>query len=326
MELGLQAFHSEFVPVVVGAPRLERSVVFGNLFAAAQGRWHRIDRHPAMSRHPVTPMKESDLRLHLAKQTRLPLALVDLPAFQAGTAGERLQSELMAGARGVIFDGIDDAMLETTAALLWERGLQHPMFAVGSSGLTYGLIQHWRRIGCMAQNPALNPARPADRLLVLSGSCSPATEKQIRCSIREGFTPYLLAGTKPPTAAMEQARLALTSGKSVVLYTAPGSEPEKDRYDDKFWAATGRQLRTLLLETGVRRVLIAGGDTATHVVGQLGISALTFAAPLVPGAPLCRSYAPGSPLDGLELVLKGGQIGPEHFFSQVRDGKMERSG
>jgi uncharacterized protein YgbK (DUF1537 family) len=79
-------------------------------------------------------------------------------------------------------------------------------------------------------------------------------------------------------------------------------------------------LRRLVVDSGVRRVLIAGGDTSTHAVKQLGLDALTFAAPLVPGVPLCRGHAAGSPLDGLELALKGGQIGPEDFFAQVRDG------
>ena len=67
MELGRAVFRSrQSVPVVVGAPHLGRAVVFGNLFAEADGAWYRIDRHPTMRRHPVTPMTEADLRLHLA--------------------------------------------------------------------------------------------------------------------------------------------------------------------------------------------------------------------------------------------------------------------
>jgi uncharacterized protein YgbK (DUF1537 family) len=67
-------------------------------------------------------------------------------------------------------------------------------------------------------------------------------------------------------------------------------------------------------------VVVAGGDTSTHAVKQLGMDALTFAAPLSPGAPLCICHAPGSPLDGLELVLKGGQVGAETFFADARKG------
>jgi 3-oxoisoapionate kinase len=94
-----------------------------------------------------------------------------------------------------------------------------------------------------------------------------------------------------------------------------------ERYGEAFDAALGVMLRELILTSGVRRVLIAGGDTATHAVQQLQLDALTFVAALVPGVPLCRAHANGSALDGLELALKGGQIGPEDFFVEVRDGK-----
>ncbi len=75
----------------------------------------------------------------------------------------------------------------------------------------------------------------------------------------------------------------------------------------------------LVQQTGIRRVVLCGGDTSSHAVQQLNLTALTFAGPLAPGAPLCRAHAAGG-LDGLELVLKGGQIGPEDFFGIARRG------
>jgi uncharacterized protein YgbK (DUF1537 family) len=107
----------------------------------------------------------------------------------------------------------------------------------------------------------------------------------------------------------------------VVLYTALGPQPGDGEHGEAFRTALGGRLRELLLLSGVRRVIAAGGDTSTDAVKQLGLDALTFVAPLSPGAPLCRGHAPSSPLDGLELVLKGGQIGPEEFFAQVRNGE-----
>jgi len=323
MELGLVAFNAEFVPVVVGAPHLSRSVVYGNLFAAAQGVVYRIDRHPTMRRHPVTPMAEADLRLHLALQTQMPIGLVDMTSFRAGSAAKRLQTELAAGAKAVVFDGVDEAMLEETARLVWERALKRPVFAVGSSGLSHGLVQHWHSAGWMGETARMQRASAADRLLVLSGSCSPVTEKQIRRARQQGFAARRLQHPETWGAQTRKALEALARGESVVLYTALGAgdrNGNKD-YGEEFSQALGDRLRELLVTSGVRRILIAGGDTATHVVKQLGLKALTFAAPLTPGAPLCRGHAPGSPLDGLELVLKGGQIGPEEFFAQVRDGR-----
>jgi uncharacterized protein YgbK (DUF1537 family) len=320
MELGRVAFDAEFVPVVVCAPRLGRSVVFGNLFATEDGVVYRIDRHPTMRQHPVTPMTEADMRLHLAKQTQMRMGLIDLTAFQANRAGERLQAELASGAEAVIFDGLDDAMLDETARLVWERASRRPIFAVGSSGLTYGLLRHWRHLGLIGAPPQMSRPGGVDRLLVLSGSCSPVTKKQILCAKRQGFAVLHLEGAEPWGAQTRKTLEALARGQSAVLYTALGPQAKDKEHGEAFAAALGNRLRELLLLSGVRRIVVAGGDTSTHVVKQLGLDALTFAAPLAPGAPLCRGYAPGSPLDGLELVLKGGQMGPEEFFAQARDG------
>jgi uncharacterized protein YgbK (DUF1537 family) len=326
MELGRDVFRSGTVPVVVGAPHLGRAVIFGNLFAEADGVWYRIDRHPTMRQHPVTPMTEADLRLHLARQTKLPMALVDLTAFQSHTAQKHWQNEIDARAGAAVFDGFSDAMLEETARILWESAAERAVFAVGSSGLTHGLLHHWRSIGLVDSTeligPAqtLEPASPVDRLLVLSGSCSPVTARQIRRAKQMGFAALRLEGAGPWSATAAKAHQALQSGRSVVLFTALGPQTHDEKYGEKLGEALGSLLLDLVLSSGVRRVLIAGGDTATHSVKQLGLNALTFAAPLVAGVPLCRGHA-ASQLDGIELALKGGQIGPEDFFANVRDGR-----
>ena len=323
MELGMRAFGARFVPVVVGAPRLGRTVVYGNLFAAAQGTMYRIDRHPSMRHHPTTPMSEADLRLHLQKQTRIKIGLVDLASFQAGKADEKFLSELRSGAKAVVFDGIDDAMLEETAGLVCNQADNGRVFAVGSSGFTSAMLLHWRRLGLIPKPPHLRPPPAVDRLVVLSGSCSPVTAQQIRSARQQGFELLHLHGSPPWRKETQKALDALSRGKSVVLYTAlgPKSAGGQKKFGAAYGAALGAMLRELLTVSEVRRVLIAGGDTSSRVVKQLDLTALTFAAPLAPGAPLCRAHAPGSPLDGLELVLKGGQVGPDDFFAQVRDGQ-----
>jgi uncharacterized protein YgbK (DUF1537 family) len=72
---------------------------------------------------------------------------------------------------------------------------------------------------------------------------------------------------------------------------------------------------------GLGRLLFAGGDTSSHGVAQLGIDALTWAAPIGRGAPLGRAHAADPAIDGLELVLKGGQMGSDGFFEAVRQGR-----
>jgi ribulose-bisphosphate carboxylase large chain len=73
-----------------------------------------------------------------------------------------------------------------------------------------------------------------------------------------------------------------------------------------------------LAERGVRRVVVAGGDTSGYVVRALGIQALEMAAPTTPGAPVCRAYAADA-LDGVQLILKGGQVGRDAFFVDARE-------
>src|SRR5690606_19714743 len=83
-DIGCEVFQPPVVPLLVGAPGLKRYVAFGNLFATVGDTTFRIDRHPTMSRHPVTPMHEADLRLHLSQQTARPIALIDLRHLSEG--------------------------------------------------------------------------------------------------------------------------------------------------------------------------------------------------------------------------------------------------
>jgi uncharacterized protein YgbK (DUF1537 family) len=83
----------------------------------------------------------------------------------------------------------------------------------------------------------------------------------------------------------------------------------------------GLILRSLLETTGLRRVCVAGGDTSSYAAQQLGIYALEMLVAIAPGAPLCRASAHESRFDGLEITLKGGQVGQAHFFGQIRAGR-----
>jgi uncharacterized protein YgbK (DUF1537 family) len=70
----------------------------------------------------------------------------------------------------------------------------------------------------------------------------------------------------------------------------------------------------------LRRIAVAGGDSSGEVAAALGVQALTMTARLAPGAPLCRAWSRDGRRDGLEVVLKGGQMGGMGFFGAVRDG------
>jgi 3-oxoisoapionate kinase len=312
LEIGQDVFGAPYVPVVPAAPFLQRYVVFGNLFAASEGAIYRIDRHPAMKHHPVTPMAESDLLRHLGRQTTRKLALADILALRAGSF------DASSAADGVLFDGLEPADLADTGRLIWESRHTPQTFVVGSSGFTHGMLDYWRAQGRLPEAAASSSARPVDRLLVLAGSCSPVTERQICSALRNGFHGIrlnpLMAGGYDESVESEALR-QMAAGRSVVLYSALGPKDQVDSVDRRTLAAAmGKMLRRLVESSGVRRVVVAGGDTASYAVPELGVRALTFAAHMAPGAPLCRAH--GGPHD-LELVLKGGQVGSEHFFEEV---------
>jgi uncharacterized protein YgbK (DUF1537 family) len=328
LEIGQDIFRAPVVPIVVAAPRLRRYVVFANLFAESGGI-HRIDRHPTMMRHPVTPMTESDLRLHLAKQTIRRIGLLDIVALHGESARERLRELAAEKYRAVVFDGLDEVSLERTGRLLWPDEAGRQEFVVGSSGAAYAFIAHWRKIGLLPPAVPPQPIREVDRLLVLSGSCSPVTENQIRKAMSQGYVGIPLDAAALSThdartrdAHFNQAKRAFAAGRSVVLYSALGAiNPILAAQSDELAIEMGMLVRKLVAESDVRRVLIAGGDTSSKAAQQLGLHALTFLAPTQPGAPLCRSHADDSSLDGLEIVLKGGQVGTPDFFDIVRSGQ-----
>jgi 3-oxoisoapionate kinase len=234
----------------------------------------------------------------------------------------------VSGAAAALLDGIDVAMLEQAGHLIWSlRRPSQPVFTIGSSGVTASLIAYWRKTGMIPEKPLPVTVTASERILVISGSCSRVTAAQIEWASRQGWTCIPLdaarlneRATETVDKALQQASLSLKAGKDTVLYTALGAP--SSAHEMELGGALGHLLLDLVRQTGVRRVVLCGGDTSSHAVQQLGLTALTFAGILAPGAPLCRAHAePDTGLDGLELVLKGGQMGQEDFFRVVRDGK-----
>ena len=81
-------------------------------------------------------------------------------------------------------------------------------------------------------------------------------------------------------------------------------------------------MRRLLARFDLPGVVVAGGDSSGEVASTLGIDALSVVAGLAPGAPLCRAWSAEARRDGLQIVLKGGQLGDAAFFGAVREGRV----
>ncbi|MDQ3813855.1 MAG: four-carbon acid sugar kinase family protein [Armatimonadota bacterium] len=345
IDIGQEIFRSPFVPMVIGAPVLGRYVTFGNLFARSglDTEPYRLDRHPTMSHHPLTPMDESDLRLHLAKQTAKHTALFDVLQLDRERAAARRSFAALLESQPdiVLFDTLYESHLPVIGDLIWQQAQpERQLFAVGSSGLEYALTAHWREQGQLPAPPEF-AAGAVEQIVVVSGSCSPVTERQIVWVLENGFeeipldTVRLLDETECAAEierAVARAHQVLRAGRSPLLHTCRGPhdsrlEPTRARLQAMsgssgrlLGAALGKVLRAVWQDTDLPRAAVTGGDTSGYVAREMGIEALEMAAPIAPGSPLCHIASPGHALHGREIVFKGGQVGKTDFFSSVLRG------
>ena len=337
IDLATEIFRPVFVPVLAAVPAFGRFTVFGNHFArfgiGSGGEIHRLDRHPSVSKHPITPMTEADLRAHLAKQTCRRIALFDIlkvsqPVYLARMKFEQLLAEKP---DVVLFDALHPVDLVVIGRLLDAHATaRRPLFSIGSSAIEMALSASWpHRI------PRAKLVPPAKQILVGSGSCSPVTTGQITWALKHGFAEVPLNALALASAGSRRreiqrvaaAALAkLRAERSIIVHTTrSGSDKRvavklKNQTAEILGTALGEVLRGVLEQIKVPRTCIAGGDTSSYAARALGIEAVEWIAPLTPGAPLCRAHAPGSPLDQREVVFKGGQVGAEDYLETVLKG------
>lgn len=323
-----------FVPIVGGQPSLGRYCTFSNLFAAAArgGVVERIDRHPTMRQHPVTPMGEADLRRHLALQGLAPVAALHYPLYaQAPQVQDAALAQALATRpAAVLLDVAEEAHLASIGRLVWDSACRQPLLAVGASSVAQGLLAHWRSTGegpAGGATQALAPA--AGPVLVLAGSLSPVTARQVAAA--RSFDVLRIAPDELRDAARAD-RVAndivrkLRSGHPVLACSAPAADRNPDPGQPAAIAqVTARWLRRLLSDCAragvpLRRLGIAGGDTSSHAVQALAPWGLSYAASLGAGVAVSGMHCDDPALDGMELMLKGGQMGAEDVFEQLLRG------
>ncbi len=340
IEIAANHFVPEVVPVLVAAPQMRRYQVYGHLFAGLGDVVYRLDRHPVMARHPVTPMTESDVARHIAKQSdRLDISLASLEDL----ASESLVSEPgdQTRIRAVTLDCVDLISEAQVGRFLWHNRTRNP-FVVGSQGVEYALVAHWIATGVLTPAEAPRSAGRAKGMVTVSGSVSPTTADQIAWSRDNGFACIPFDATSAcadvATLAAEKVRVtkmaltALAQGQDPLIYTAGGpDDPAVARFkqaasgkdigaiNETIGTALGEVLATTLKQGNIRRAVVSGGDTSGYATRQLGIFALSALAPTIPGAALFKAHAVGE-MDGLELALKGGQMGSPDYFGWIRDG------
>jgi len=354
IDIGMEIFESTFVPLLVAAPVLGRYCLFGNLFArmgiGSAGSIYRLDRHPSMSKHPVTPARESDLRIHLNQQTSKKIGLVDILQLEKDVTEtfSYINKQVRAGTEVILFDALNQEQLSLIGNLIEiQADVEKPLFSVGSSGIEMALGEFWDKAEVVGFQPDWVPAGNAEPILVASGSCSPVTSEQISYALTNGFMEIAidteeLALNGISTEVIEryagQAAEYLRQKLNVIVHTSTGNDDERVRQTEKIFkemdidktetailygTVLGEIAKRAAEKAALQRIVIAGGDTSSYAARAMGIEAVEMIAPLSPGAPLCKAYAPGSSIDGREVNFKGGQVGKQDYFVMAARGIEE---
>lgn len=342
VELALAVRGSDWVSCLIAAPPLRRYQAFGQLFAAAGDAVYRLDRHPVMASHPVTPMQEADVAMHLRKQTDLPLATLTLEHLNpTGLASLRAN----APAKIITLDCIDMDHAAQLGALIWDAAGADGHLAIGSQGVEYALVAHWQKSGLIPPPEPAPSFGKVDHVIAISGSVSPTTAAQISRAEEDGFVVIPLdaaalikggdSAKRAMTNSYEAARAALSQGRDPLICSARGpddpavaamraalsaSQHTPHEANALIGTSLGALLRDLLRGTGVARAIIAGGDTSGFAAQALGLFALTAIGATTAGAALLKGHSDTPEFDGLELALKGGQMGSPDYFSWIKNG------
>ncbi|MBY3169392.1 3-oxo-tetronate kinase [Rhizobium laguerreae] len=307
------------VLVTPAFPETGRTVYFGHLFVGGQP----LNESP-LKDHPLNPMHDANLVRVLTRQSRNAVGLIDLTCIAggAGAVKARLDTLSKAGVTAVIADAIFERDLET----LGEIALETPV-STGASGLGLGLARALVRSGRISSGGATtaDAIRPVGGLsAIVAGSCSKATLHQL--DVAERSMPVLrldperlLAGPDEIAAAISWAGERISTGPVVV---AASAAPETVSRLQSLYGreASGHAIETAtsiitaeLAERGVRRLVIAGGETSGAAVDRLAIPAFLIGPEIAPGVPVLRTV--GNAQGDMLLALKSGNFGGEDFFA-----------
>jgi uncharacterized protein YgbK (DUF1537 family) len=273
-----------------------------------------------MRHHPLTPMTDANLVRVLARQTPRKVGLVAFKQVQAGSASLRTALDALAAdsVRHVVVDAVGDADLTIIGEAVGDD-----LLVTGGSGVALGLPAAYRRRGLLPHK-ADAAALPsiAGAAAVLAGSCSAATLGQIAAFKGPHLhldTDAACRGEPVAEAALAWARPKL--GDAPILLSASDAPEAVKALQAKYGVEKSSQaieramaaLAEGLVSAGVRRLVVAGGETSGAVVGALGVTALRIGPEIDPGVPWTASI--GS--KPLLLALKSGNFGAPDFFTKA---------
>ena len=314
----LAELKADFTIACPAFPENGRTIYLGHLFVGTE-----LLSDSAMKNHPLTPMRDANLVRVLGRQSAHKVGLVPYRTVKQGApaiaeAYAALQAQ---GIRHAIVDALEDRDLEHIGAASSALAL-----LTGGSGLASGLPQNYRTARLIPRREApVELATVGGPGVVLSGSCSAATLGQVErfaaTHAARAIDPEALANDRDKTVAtlLAWATEKLKNGPALIYASAPPDEVAAVQ------ARFGREQAGAIIEhaiagiaselaaRGVRRFVIAGGETSGAVVSALGVQALQIGRQIAPGVPACLSHG-STPY---ALALKSGNFGGPDFFAEA---------
>ena len=314
----LDELGADFTIACPAFPETGRTIYLGHLFVGSD-----LLSDSSMRNHPLTPMHDSNLVRVLGRQTTHKTGLVPYSVVKQGApAIAQAFTDLRAqGIRHAITDAIEDRDLENVGAAASSLAL-----VTGGSGIAIGLPANYRMSRLLPKRDGADTLASAGGPgVVLSGSCSAATLGQVdRMKAKRparAIDPAALAAAPEKTAdeLLAWARSELARGP-VLIYASAAPEAVaavqqkfgRDQAGAMIEHAIARIARGLA-DHGVRRFVIAGGETSGAVVSALGVAALEIGPQIAPGVPATLSV--GTPR--YALALKSGNFGGPDFFVEA---------
>lgn len=312
----LDALGSDFTIACPAFPENGRTIFRGHLFVA-----DTLLSESGMEHHPLTPMTDPNLIrvLQRQSQSRVGLLRYDAVARGAAAVGERIQALRAEGVRLAIADAVSDADLFT----LGEACADLPLIT-GGSGIALGLPENFRRAGLLPTRTDADAVAPVNGPgVVLAGSASRATNGQVARWLESGrpalrIDPLALARGEPVVDAALQ--FAAEHKEPVLIYATSSPDEVKAVQAQLGVERAGHLVEQALAgiaaglrERGIRRFVVAGGETSGAVVQALGVRALRIGTQIAPGVPatVTLDEAP------LALALKSGNFGGPDFFDEA---------
>lgn len=311
----LAALGNDFTLACPAFPENGRTIFRGHLFVQDQ-----LLSESGMQHHPLTPMADANLVRVLQSQTGLNVGLLRYDTIAQGAEQVRARiAELRAQGVGIaIADALSDSDLYTLGTACADLPL-----LTGGSGLALGLPENFRRAGKLRDLDASKLAPVSGGEVVLAGSASVATNGQVAAWLEAGrpalrIDPLALAAGEPVVA--QALAFAREHKETVLIYATSSPEEVKvvqqqlgvERAGSLVENALG-EIAQGLRQSGVRRFVIAGGETSGAVVQALGVQLLRIGAQIDPGVPATVS----STDETLALALKSGNFGGRDFFSKA---------